>query len=64
MGRSGSVLDDRYHARILRSLAQVRNARRYLVDNARRHYGRVGDDDFVSRTPFISPRTWLMRQVC
>ena len=64
MGRSGAVIKDRYHARILHSLAQVRNARRYLLDNARRHYGRTGEDDCVSQTPFASPRTWLMRQVC
>jgi putative transposase len=64
MGRRGAVIKDRYHARILHSLAQVRNARRYLLDNARRHYGHTAEDELVSQRPFASPRTWLMRQVC
>ena len=35
--RSGPVLSDRYHARVLKAPAQVRNAIRYVLLNARRH---------------------------
>jgi hypothetical protein len=37
MRRSGHVLDDRYHARLLRTPREVRNALRYVLLNARRH---------------------------
>ena len=35
--RTGSVLGDRYHLRVLRSPRQVRNALAYVLLNARRH---------------------------
>ena len=35
--RSGKVFPDRYHDRILRSPAEVRNALNYVLNNARRH---------------------------
>src|SRR5712691_1802367 len=37
MGRSGNVVPDRYHARILVNPTMARNARRYLVTNAYKH---------------------------
>lgn len=37
MGRSGKVFADRFHAHILRSPREVRNAVRYVLENARRH---------------------------
>lgn len=40
-GRSGRVLADRYHARLLRTPKEVRAALRYVLLNARRHAGRV-----------------------
>jgi REP element-mobilizing transposase RayT len=36
-GRSGRVLADRYHLRVLRTPTQVRNALRYVLLNGRRH---------------------------
>ena len=36
-GRTGRVLADRYHARLLRTPREVRNALRYVLLNARRH---------------------------
>jgi hypothetical protein len=36
-GRAGSVFADRYHARILESPRAVRNALRYVLNNARKH---------------------------
>jgi hypothetical protein len=47
LGRSGRVLADRYHLRVLRTPTQVRNAIRYVLLNARRHAakrrGWIGD---------------------
>jgi len=40
-GRRGSVFDDRYHAEILRSPNQVRNALCYVLNNARKHGERL-----------------------
>jgi REP element-mobilizing transposase RayT len=37
MGRSGPVLADRYHFRLLETPREVRNALRYVLLNARRH---------------------------
>ncbi|MEM6862018.1 MAG: transposase [Myxococcota bacterium] len=40
--RSGAVFSDRYHARILRSPRQVRNALLYVLNNFRRHQAQRG----------------------
>jgi hypothetical protein len=37
MARSGQVLADRYHARLLETPREVRHALRYVLLNARRH---------------------------
>ena len=37
MGRRGKVFADRFHARPLRTPAEVKNALLYVLDNARRH---------------------------
>jgi putative transposase len=37
LGRAGRVLGDRYHARQLRTPREVRNALRYVLNNALRH---------------------------
>jgi len=54
-GRRGAVFQDRYHAEILRTPTQVRNALVYVLHNARRHGARsrawVGGVD-----PFSSGR--------
>ena len=64
MGRSGRVVADRYHAHILRTPSEVRRAREYLLQNARRHYGVVADDPYTSTVAVIEPRTFLMRKLC
>jgi REP element-mobilizing transposase RayT len=48
--RAGSVFADRYHARVLRTPREVRNALRYVLGNARRHGQRLvhGIDYFAS----------------
>jgi hypothetical protein len=40
-GRTGPVLADRYHMRLLPTPKEVRAALRYVLLNARRHLGRV-----------------------
>jgi REP element-mobilizing transposase RayT len=49
-GRKGSVFDDRYHERILRTPREVRNALVYVLQNARKHGHRFqgGPDPFSS----------------
>ena len=37
-GRSGPVLDGRYHARVLRTPSEVRNALAYVLLNVRKHF--------------------------
>lgn len=48
-GRTGAVLADRYHARVLRTARECRNALRYVLLNARRHAAR--DDRTSTRRP-------------
>jgi putative transposase len=43
MGRSGPVLADRYHAHVLRTPAEVRNAVRYVLGNFESHGERRGE---------------------
>jgi REP element-mobilizing transposase RayT len=73
--RRGSVLADRYHAHVLRTPTEVRNALRYVLHNARKHGRRVlGIDPFSSgrwftgwrdraiagtSSPLVRARTWL-----
>ena len=64
MQRHGRVLDDRYHAHILRTPTEVRRARTYLLQNARKHYGLVTSDPYTSTVAVIEPDTFLMRQLC
>ena len=64
MRRHGSVLDDRYHAHILRTPTEARRARMYLLQNARKHYGLRAEDPYTSANPVIEPETFLMRRLC
>ncbi len=61
MRRRGKVLDDRYHGHILRTPTEVRRARSYLLQNARRHIGLRAPDPYSSRLPVMAPRSFLMR---
>jgi REP element-mobilizing transposase RayT len=73
MGRSGRVLDDRYHARLLRSPTEVRRAIGYIRDNMRQHAHAWGErlpigwvDPYSSDAPALAARlpaaqTWLVR---
>jgi REP element-mobilizing transposase RayT len=44
LGRKGKLFAHRYHARILRTPTEVRNALVYVLNNARRHDPRVASD--------------------
>ncbi|MCI0674039.1 MAG: transposase [Myxococcaceae bacterium] len=52
--RAGRVLADRYHARILQTPREVRNALRYVLTNAHKHGLRIlgGPDPFSSGDDF------------
>jgi hypothetical protein len=63
LGRSGKVLEDRYHGHILRTPTEVRHARTYLLQNAAQHIGLVGADPYTSRVAVVAPRTFLMRRM-
>ena len=52
LGRSGKMLDDRYHARVLRSPSETRWALGYVLCNVRRHNAQL-------LTPRSYPRKWL-----
>ena len=51
--RSGPVLTDRYHVRVLRTPREVRNALAYVLLNARRHAAKAGRK--LSRALRIDP---------
>ena len=72
MGRKGRVFDDRYHARVLHTPTEVRNAIHDIRDNARKHaaqrgetyasgyvdpYSSVGAPDLA----LPAAQTWLLR---
>jgi len=73
MGRRGKVFADRYHAHQLRSLAEVRNAVRYVIGNFDEHARRRGETITRSEPdPYSSANaqepalvrdagTWLLR---
>jgi putative transposase len=63
-GHRGRILDERYHTHILTTPAEARHARRYLLDNARHHFGATAPDWCASQTPMQPPRTWLLRLTC
>ena len=42
LDRTGKVFADRYHVRVLKTPREVRNARAYVVQNARRHSAQRG----------------------
>jgi hypothetical protein len=63
MGTRGTVFADRFHAHVLRTPAEVRNALAYVLLNHRSHMARIGEKDGArSPDPFSSAATfegWL-----
>lgn len=51
-GRKGSVFADRYHAHVLRTPSEVRNAVRYVMENSRIHAERRGEIWYRKIDPF------------
>ncbi len=61
-GRRGTVFADRYHARILRTPREVRNALVYVLQNARKHGAHIaGVDGFSSGPWFVGWRDRIAR---
>jgi REP element-mobilizing transposase RayT len=63
MGRSGKVVGDRYHAHVLKTPAEVRNAVSYVLGNLRKHTGRADVDPYCSLARpdlVVAARTWLL----
>lgn len=71
MGAKGPVLDDRYHAHVLRTPAEVRRALAYVAGNFASHARRRGEEIRGGLTDRYSsdawpglidaPRSWLLR---
>jgi REP element-mobilizing transposase RayT len=74
MGKRGQVIADRYHARPLRTPAELRNARHYIANNRRHHAAAFGQalhtdspDPYASEAPRLArllpqPRWWLLKE--
>ena len=72
-GRVGKVFADRFHAHVMKTLGEIVNAVRYVVENFRHHLREdvapQGVDPCSSAAwspedgPVSPPRTWLLRQV-
>ena len=64
MNRKGKVFSDRYHAHILKTMAEVRNVLHYIEHNHRKHVPGLPRD---YKDPFVSvgvaPTTWLLRSL-
>lgn len=58
-GRSGRVLADRYHVRVLRTPREVRSALVYVLQNARKHGAQLSGLDAFSSGPWF--RGWRDR---
>src|SRR6266446_445464 len=73
-GRTGKVFSDRFHAHVLKTMREVANAVRYVLENFRHHLREdvapQGADPCSSAawlgagasddSPITSPRTWLL----
>jgi len=57
--RTGRVVGDRYHARVLKTPREVRNALVYVLQNARKHGARIFGIDAHSSGPWFSG--WMDR---
>src|SRR5882724_2280653 len=74
-GRTGKVFSDRFHAHVLKTMREVANAVRYVLESFRHHLREdvapQGADPCSSAawlgagasddSPITSPRTWLLR---
>jgi len=57
--RTGRVVGDRYHARVLKTLREARNALVYVLQNARKHGARILGIDAHSSGPWFGG--WMDR---
>src|SRR5262249_21333371 len=67
MKKRGKRLADRYHAHVLRTPSEVRNAVEYVLRNHLKHHDlaqKSRRDEFSSEAfpaPTVAPVTWLMK---
>jgi REP element-mobilizing transposase RayT len=59
LGRRGKVFADRYHAHVLKTPTEVRNARAYVMLNARRHTLQRGQPMLQRRVDPYSSWAWF-----
>src|SRR5882672_8180190 len=64
VGRKGKLLSERYHARILKTPTEVRNAIVYVLNNSRRHEKGISSGwiDPMSSAPWFNGWKWQMRE--
>jgi REP element-mobilizing transposase RayT len=64
VGRRGRLFAERYHARILRSPTEVRNALVYVLNNSRRHDRTISRNwiDPLSSAPWFGGWRWRLRE--
>jgi REP element-mobilizing transposase RayT len=67
VGRGGRVFADHYHSHLLRSPAELVNAIKYVLGNARHHYAEAGPDACSSGVSgalelLVLPTGWLLRE--
>jgi putative transposase len=63
LNRTGSLFDDHYHSRLLRSPTEVAYVINYVLTNAEHHYGEAGLDWFSSDAQpdvIAAPLGWLL----
>jgi REP element-mobilizing transposase RayT len=65
LGRTGTLFEDHYHSRLLKSPTEVARALAYVRTNARKHYGNIERDYYSSdhaewRDLLAVPVTWLL----
>jgi hypothetical protein len=65
MERRGAVVNDRYHAHILRTPSEIKRVRSYLLSNAGRPFGKnaPAGAGSASQAPIHQPRTLLVRMI-
>ncbi len=57
--REGKVQKERFHLHILRTLREVKNALRYVLNNHEKHTGKKGVDVYSAITIYLNTTNWL-----
>jgi hypothetical protein len=71
LGRAGTFFKDRYHAHVLKTPTEVRNALNYIRNNIKKHALQIGillPDEYIdpcsstARNILPAPSSWLLRK--